>query len=290
MRKSGEPLSALSVGHHRAIDETAAAAGVPLIHIRRSLSPNLFEFNKLGAYNGHVPITGILSFIFVIAAVLYGFDAIAMSNERSANIGNVEVDGFEVNHQWSKSEAFERMFNRLLHTEILPSLQYFSFLRPLSELLIAKIFASLTAYHGSFSSCNKAFKIEGKLEARWCGNCDKCRFVFLILAPFFSRQALLDIFGADLLLDQSQLPAFQELLGLQGQKPFECVGEIEESIAAITLLAEHPDWQNSTTLKTLVRQLDLSPARAAGYVEKYLSRQESALMPDRYKKVLDAFT
>ncbi len=290
LRRSDEPLSVLSVGHHRAIDETAAVHGVPLIHIKRTLSPNLFIYNKQGAYNGHVPITGILSFIFVIASVLYGFDTIAMSNERSANIGNFDMDGFEVNHQWSKSEAFEIAFSELLKTEMLPSLQYFSFLRPLSELSIAKAFADLGDYHDSFSSCNRAFKIENKLESRWCGDCDKCRFVFLILAPFFNKTALTDIFGTNLLEDKHQRSSFQELLGLQGQKPFECVGEIEESIAALTLLTKHPEWQDSPAVKAFTAQLNISSDKADSYIKRYLAKDEAALMPDRFKKVLDAIT
>jgi hypothetical protein len=290
LRRSDEPLTVLSVGHHRAIDETAAVSGAPLVHIKRTLSPNLFTFNKQGAYNGHVPITGILSFIFVIASILYGFDTIVMSNERSANIGNLDMDGFEVNHQWSKSEAFEITFSKLLKTEMLPSLQYFSLLRPLSELSIAKIFADLGEYHGSFSSCNRTFKIEDKLESRWCGDCDKCRFVFLILAPFFRKKDLTGIFGSNLLDDKNQLSSFQELLGLQGQKPFECVGEIEESIAALALLAKHPEWQDNPTVKILTGQLNISSDTADSYIKKYMTKDEAALMPDRFKKVLDAIT
>jgi tetratricopeptide (TPR) repeat protein len=213
-----------------------------------------------------------------------------MSNERSANIGNLDMDGFEVNHQWSKSEAFEIAFSNLLKTEMLPSLQYFSFLRPLSELSIAKVFADFGDYHDSFSSCNRAFKIENKLESRWCGDCDKCRFVFLILAPFFNKTALTDIFGTNLLEDKNQRSSFQELLGIQGQKPFECVGEIEESIAALTLLTKHPEWQDSPAVKTLTAQLDISSDKADSYIKKYLAKDEAALMPDRFKKVLDAIT
>jgi len=290
LKRHKEPIMTLSVGYHRSIDDTAAVADVPLVHIKRLLSPNLFELNKQGALNGHVPVTGILSFIFVIAAVLYGFDTVAMSNERSANIGNLDIDGFKVNHQWSKSEEFEVAFAELLKTEMLPSLQYFSFLRPLSELSIAKIFSELTDYHGSFTSCNKAFRINDRMDARWCGDCDKCRFVFLILAPFLSREALVGIFGSDLLQDKDQLSSFRELLGIQGQKPFECVGEIEESIAALTLLTRHPEWQNNTTISELLEQLHISPTTADSYIKKYLTKNEVSWMPDRYKKVLDAIT
>ena len=59
---------------------------------------------KPNADNGNTPraIGGIL-------ADQYGFDAVAMSNERSASVGNVEYLGKEINHQWSKGIVFERM-------------------------------------------------------------------------------------------------------------------------------------------------------------------------------------
>ena len=42
-----------------------------------------------------------------MAAVLDGRDAVVMSNEWSSSVGNLDVGGRIVNHQWSKSLAFE---------------------------------------------------------------------------------------------------------------------------------------------------------------------------------------
>ena len=47
----------------------------------RTLDPALFELNDNGAMNGHVPITGILSFIMACGSILYGYDSVIMSNE-----------------------------------------------------------------------------------------------------------------------------------------------------------------------------------------------------------------
>ncbi len=288
LKRHNEPMTALSVGYHKSIEEIASAAEIPLWHVKRYLSPNLLELNKNGALNGHVPITGILSFVFVVAAIVYGFDTIAMSNEGSANVGNVKFEGLEVNHQWSKSEEFEIEFRELLRSEIFPSLQYFSLLRPFSELFIAKIFSNFTHYHRRFSSCNKAFKIEGKIDAKWCGDCDKCRFVFLILSPFLSHKSMMDIFRTNLLAQKTQLPKFEKLLGLKGAKPFECVGEFEESIAALTLLGRLPEWQNSEIVNSLLSHVNASPATADGYINTALSIKHTPWMPDRYKGILNA--
>jgi hypothetical protein len=59
--------------------------GLPTLNIGRELSPLLFELNRRGAYNGHIPVTAINSAILVVAALLYGHDAIAFSNEHSAS-------------------------------------------------------------------------------------------------------------------------------------------------------------------------------------------------------------
>ncbi len=95
-------------------------------------------------------------------------------------------------------------------------------------------FAALTRYHGLFSSCNRNFRILGaKPSARWCGECPKCRFVFLALAPFMSKPALLAIFGRNLLDEPEQIDGFDALLEFHATKPFECVGEGRESRAAL---------------------------------------------------------
>jgi hypothetical protein len=60
-----------------------------------------------GYYNGHVPSTAINSMIGALTALLFGYNRIVLSNERSASEGNVEFDGREANHQYSKSLAFE---------------------------------------------------------------------------------------------------------------------------------------------------------------------------------------
>ena len=131
-----------------------------------------------------------------MAAVLDGRDAVVMSNEWSASIPTLEVDGPPVNHQYSKSVAFEGAFREVLAGALGPDFAYFSALRPFSELWVARRFAALTQYHDTFRSCNRAFHIDKSLRLdHWCGRCDKCCFIDLILAPFVPAADLERIFG-----------------------------------------------------------------------------------------------
>ena len=244
LKAAGEDATAVWVGNSPLIAACAARTGLPMLNIGRELSPLLFEYNRAGAWNGHIPVTAINSAILIVAAVLYGFDAIAFSNERSASSATLEYNGQPVNHQWSKSWEFERAFHALIKADVDPSLDYFSLLRPLSELAVAERFARTTRYDDVFSSCNRNFRILGPRPAdRWCGQCPKCHFVFLALAPFMPKPRLLAIFGRNLLDDIDLAPAFDALMEYRNHKPFECVGEGAESRAAMQALTARAEWR-----------------------------------------------
>lgn len=288
LKNINEPVVGVSVGHHSSIEEIAAIAEVPLFQIRRFLSPNLFELNKQGALNGHVPIVGILSFIFLVAAILYDFDAIAMSNERSANSGNMLYKGREINHQWSKSSDFENTFQRLIKNELSKGINYFSMLRPLSEFQIAQLFAAVPKYHQAFTSCNRAFKIKDRLSSKWCCECDKCRFVFLILSPFLKKDELVKIFGKNLFGEMTYLEKYKALLGLEGYKPFECVGEFEESQAALYLIQNRLDWAHTPIVKELMQEMSQKKIDLKESFDKASKIKHSHWMPQPYQNIFPA--
>ena len=97
-----------------AIEQPAAVTGLPVVRAEREIDPQLLRSAELGFLNGHVPVTGILSAIAVLAAVLEDRDAVVMSNEWSASVPTLEFDGRPVNHQFSKSEEFEAAFRGVL--------------------------------------------------------------------------------------------------------------------------------------------------------------------------------
>jgi hypothetical protein len=242
------------IGNSELIRATAIATGLPNLNLERQIDPQLFEYNRRGAYNGHIPVTAINSALLLLAALLYGYDRVVFSNESSADSPNLtHADGFAVNHQWSKGALFERLLHDYVHAHIATDLRYYSHLRGSSELDVLRRFAHLTQYHAIFSSCNRNFKLLGERpQSRWCGQCPKCLFVFLGLAPYMAKPALTAIFGSNLLDDASLHDGFAALLELDGKhKPFECVGEVSEARAALKLLAARADWAEDALVQAL---------------------------------------
>ena len=264
-----EPMTAVWIGDSALIAACAQRSGLPMLNIQRRLAPELFEYNRMGAWNGHIPVTAINSAILICAALLYGYDAIAFSNERSASVATLEYNGQPVNHQWSKSLDFERALREYTELHIAADLDYFSLLRPWSELAVARMFAQATQYDDVFSSCNRNFRIRSERAAdRWCGQCPKCHFVFLALAVFVPKPRLLAIFGHNLLDEVALAPGFDALLEYREHKPFECVGEGRESRAALFALTQRPEWRE-----------DALVARFAEEIAPQLDPREFALAP-----------
>lgn len=243
-----------------AIERPAQVTGLKMVRAERVLDEQVLRSAELGFLNGHVPVTGILSAIAVMAAVLDGRDAVVMSNEWSSSIGTIVVDGRSINHQYSKSLAFEAGLRSMIAASIGDGLAYFSALRPFTELWIARKFAQLSQYFDTFRSCNRAFHIDQQLRLdEWCGRCDKCCFIDLILAPFLDRQTLAGIFHGREPLDSPDpqiVARFEALTGLLADaKPWECVGDVAECQAAALLAAARPDRAVNSILTSLSNRL-----------------------------------
>jgi hypothetical protein len=290
LRAAREPILLFAVNPKGPIADCARASGLPFVSARRELDARLFALNDAGALNGHVPVTAIVSFIALAAAFVHGYDAVVLSNERSADEGNVIHDGREINHQYSKTATFERAMRGYVMAQIDPELNYFSLLRPLSELHIARLMARTSRYDAGFTSCNRAFRLRPGADAvRWCRDCPKCRFAFLILATAMSPERLRGIFGANLLDVASQIPGYEELVGLAGHKPWECVGEIAESSAAMLSLASQPAWANSTVLERLAPRLRKLMPRPDDVLSGLLTPSREHCLPPRFEGMLDAY-
>lgn len=290
VKAAGIDATAVWVGASPLIAAVAARTGLPLLNIGRELSPLLFDYNRMGAWNGHIPVTAVNSAILALAAVLYGFDAIAFANERSASAATLEYAGRQVNHQWSKGWAFERGFAAWLRAHVAADLDYFSLLRPYSELAVTRAFAqSGAAYFDAFSSCNRNFRLLGPKPAdRWCGQCPKCHFVFLALAPFLPKPRLLQIFGRNLLDDESQAAGFDALIEYHDHKPFECVGEAAEARAAFATLAQRPEWREDALVARFARDIAPSLAGADLALDAWLQAAGEHGVPARFEAALDA--
>ena len=138
---------------------------------------------------------------------------------------------------------------------------YYSYLRKLTELQIAERFARYPAYFKVFKSCNA-----GSKEDKWCCNCPKCLFAYIILSPFIDDATMIDIFGEDLLDKPSLAQNFDELAGLSLNKPFECVGTIGEVNEALHRILE------SRKDKYLIKH----------YINKQLAQLEEGMLDEYY--------
>lgn len=239
MNKLQQDYSCWVVNHAGRFGTLSQTIGQPLLAVTRQLDPELLKLNEADAYNGHVPITAIINFIGVVLAILTGKKSLVWANESSADEGNTTWQGLEVNHQYSKSSAFEVEITNYIQTYIAKDLEFYSILRPLSELRIAEIFCKnyIDKYQGLFSSCNLAnFKQGNADQMTWCGECPKCAFVYAIFSPFLPKAKLMELFGGkDLFANEALRGTFEQMLGIDGHKPLECVGEVAEVRMALQM-------------------------------------------------------
>ena len=234
-------------------EEVMQVIGRPKLVLKRILDEQLFQEHD-GAYNGHVPVSAVFAFVGLFTAALYGYRYIVVGNEHSSSFGNIEYKGESVNHQWSKSAEFEAMLQAYTRTYITPDITYFSLLRQFYEIRIAKLFAAQKKYFAVFSSCNRSFRVfKERSGKRWCGECAKCSFVFLMFAPFIKRTELVKIFKKDLLADAALVPMYEDLLGFGTMKPFDCVGTFEESRAALYLASK--TYRDTAVVKALMPRI-----------------------------------
>ncbi|MBI1956294.1 MAG: hypothetical protein HYS38_07855 [Acidobacteria bacterium] len=273
LRAAGRAFDCLLLNPTEAAKAVARQAGctAPIV-VRRSIDPRLLELNAAGYLNGHTPFSALLAFLGVTVAALGGYPRVIVSNERSAEEAAVEYLGEPINHQYSKTLRFERAFRQYSQKYLVPGVEYFSLLRPLYELQIARLFADSPAYFPLFRSCNRGMK-----DNTWCGRCPKCLFVYAALYPFLEREQMLSIFGQDLFAGEGAGQILQALLGLDANKPFECVGTKEETLAAIYLCAQKYRGQG----------IELPPALRA--IEETVLSTRSDL-PQLAQRVLTAWT
>ena len=290
LRAAAIPFVLFTVNPRPPMTDCAAAGELPLVAVRRRLDPRLFELNGApGTYNGHVPITAIVSLIALCGAFVHGFGNVVLSNERSADEPTLTEGGRAVNHQYSKSSHFERRLADYVRHYISPEIGYFSLMRPLSEFHIARLFAKADRYDRAFTSCNAAFRITGPDEARWCGDCAKCRFTFLMLADAMAPERLCAIFGANLLDRPAQQAGFEALLGLDTHKPWDCVGEMRESRLAMVRLAGDPRWAGAAVVSALAGRLGADGFDAGAALDELLTPRWNPIIPPRFADALNAY-
>lgn len=272
---AGRDPDALTVAINpaRSMHATAEAVGLPLVTLRRELDPQLLDLNQRGAINGHVPITAIVASLCCVAATVLGRGEVLLSNEASADEPTRRLPDRDVNHQFSKTSHFEHLHLAAADALTGGAVRAWSFLRPASELLIARAFARHPHLLGAVNSCNRGYSLTNE-RIEWCGDCPKCRSVQLTLGPFLPRKELVETLGFDALDDPAQLPGMRALVDPDA-KPFECVGTVEESQLAFDLLADAPDWADALA----VRELGHAGAGASTRLARLSDAADASALP-----------
>lgn len=248
--KSLDPVL-LSIGENPYVEQIAERLSLQLHTVIRQIDEKILALNTQGALNGHIPVTAINSLIAILVADILGCTSVVMANEASASEPTRIVGGLKINHQYSKSYDFEVLLRSALASTG-SNIDYFSALRNQTDNDIAVGFAHYCAeLHTAFMSCNKAMlRDHTRRSSSWCGDCSKCRSVYLSLALHLSPKALIDIFGSDLLNENSQITGFKDLIDIDN-KPFECVGEIASAREAFNVLRVSPYWENHEVVKAI---------------------------------------
>jgi len=272
------------INPRKATLDTVVATSIPadrVVIANRTIDKNVIDLNKKGFLNGHTPFSAIVAFSSVIAAYIHKIGFVALSNESTAS--EPTVLGSDVNHQYSKSLEFETDFIEFEAKYILSGVKYFSFLRPLTEIGIAKIFSQLKNYHPIFRSCNV-----GSKNDIWCANCPKCLFVYTILSPFLPPLEMEKIFGKNMLDDVALMTDFEKLAGLQAEKPFECVGSRDEVNAALQELVRIYERDDKPLPKLLEAYKKFDTLNKQDIAEMCSSFDEKNYVPEQFVKLLEA--
>jgi hypothetical protein len=266
--------------------EVTDVMGITLNVVKRIIDSQIFEINQTeGSYNGHIPISLIFALSGALLATSNGNRYIVVANEASASIPQAMWEDLNINHQWSKSLEFERLFQDYLRAYISPDLHYFSAVRPLSSVAIAKIFAKYPKYFEVFTSDNGVLKIkpESRLHPRWNPNSTKSLSSYILLAPWMSDEDLLRTFGQNLLENDELENMCGALLGENDQVVLDCVGTKDELKASINELFNQNRFSDSKLLNYTKRKQLIVDAKP---VSDFMNLTEHAMPSEIAEKLL----
>lgn len=287
LKQIGIPTTAFMVGsrdHHGQADAVVELLQIGSIPVERHIDTGVIEFTKSqNRYNGHVPLSALLAWIGIFIAGQQNLRYVIVANESGSSEDNTVWNGRKINHQWSKSLEFESLTQDFVHRFVSPDITYFSLIRPFSSIKIIELLTKTgDKYLGTFTSCNLVLRIdpEQRPNGRWCGKCPKCLSTFLLLTAFLPYSKVIEIFGSDLLEDDKLNSMMRELVGLEGHKPLDCVGTIDELRAVTRKLLE-----NSVSKKLLE---NINPDEIPGpTIEKLSGIRSEHRLPEEFIKILE---
>lgn len=263
LKASGTPFDFFAFSPTPAHERIAKLVGARTVSVERYRDPRVNVIASLFGVSNEYPSVSTFTFVATLLAELLGYDSIIFSNERSADFGNLTYRGLPVNHQWCKSSEAERMINDYIQRFITPDISTRSLLREFGELEIVRRFVRYPKYLRYVTSCNAYFWLPYPMQllsrtGYWCKQCPKCVFLFACFSAFMPRNEVIEMFGADLYAKESLLPLFRRILGIEGFKPLDCVGEPEEMILAMQYAAARGEYADEPAMRLFAEHFPVS--------------------------------
>lgn len=262
---------------------------VPLHIVTRSIDKQLLALQELpGAHKGHVPISLVYGLIGVALAVATDNSYVVVGNEASASIPRHQADFGAVNHQWSKSFGSEERLQQFIHRSVSPEVTYFSAVRQLTSIAIAKLFARYPQYFEVFTSDNAVFRLDPakRPNARWSLDSPKTLSSFILLAPWLSVDDLLRTFAKNFLNEPSQESLFWRLLGVEGTPPLDCVGTTDELVLSLNLAYQQGKFVDSCLVQAALKRSVIQDKDWTAQLQKDLLLQPEQALP---KELTESF-
>jgi len=233
---------------------TATLVGVKTIVVTRRRDFWLEQYMPWFGVSNAYPSVSTFTFISVLLAELLGYNEIIFTNERSADMGNLTYLGLPVNHQWCKSSVAEKLINDYIQRYITPDIVTKSLLRHYSELDIIRRFVAYPKYLAHVTSCNSYFWLPRPVQllqrkSYWCKRCPKCVFLFACYSAYVPKNELVKIFGGNLYTQKHLLSLTRRILGIEGFKPLDCVGEPEEMIVAMHYASSRGEYTKDEAMQ-----------------------------------------
>jgi UDP-N-acetyl-alpha-D-muramoyl-L-alanyl-L-glutamate epimerase len=233
------------LGQAKAVADTME---IPIHIVKRNIDKQLLTVQEQpGAFKGHIPISLIFGLVGTALAIALDNEYVVVANEASASIPRTTWGKMAVNHQWSKSFGFEKKLQKYIQNGIDPQITYFSAVRQLTSIGVAKLFSHYPKYYEVFTSDNFVFRIDPtrRPNGRWSLESPKSLSSFILLAPWIEEPDMIKIFGLNFLNEAALEGLFLELTGLEGHPPLDCVGTVEELVLSLNLLTQQGKFTNS---------------------------------------------
>lgn len=162
-------------------------------------------------------------------ALQHGFERVALGISRSTDEHNFtwERTGEEINYLWGMSTQAEMLLHDYIGDEIAANLSYFHLLRPVYDLVV---FGLLTRDQAAVTSTHSCAQ-----QKPWCCRCPKCVYVWMHIVAYLDEWVAAQMFRENLFDLPENRGFIRKMLGVEGYKPWDCMGTVSETQVAYLL-------------------------------------------------------